>query len=850
MPALINGCGTRYAGRKNLTVRYGACKSCGRHGALSSYDTRLCLTLLFIPLLPVAGKHIIDECASCRRHYVMKLREWETRRQLDISGGLEDFRQDPSVEKGMAAHAAMVGFREMEQAETLRRQLESMFPDSTRLQLYLASVDREHGQPDRADAAVERAFRLSPELPETRFAMAGAHRRAGRLDEARKLIDLLEQPGAGALHPLSELELLAYAFQNASRHQPAYDLLRHLVRELPGVAQHPGFRKNMRKSEKALGFGVTAMPKRDRSLKTLMADKNSRKYVLVGLAAVLIAGGMVIRNEYTRRHRTVTLVNGWKSPVKISVDGGPAVTVAPGKIEEVTVREGNHRAEVSGAVTEGIDFQVETGYAERWSKSPAFVLNPGGAVPLEFVKATYSASSPVPDFAYAIGKRFSRYDDIDYLFRDLPQTVSVKRSQSKTLTGLTIAREEPGDLLAYVAGREGIPAALNAAETVLTLTPENEDALAAYRSFVRNDADQKRVLGFLEKGLALRPVPVRGFRAWQDLHLTRVEKEAALNTCQDLLRAEPENADLLYLTGRAMPEETEAVPLYEKARRLAPENPWPAFALGYLKMEQGRWPEARDLLAKADALLPGDGRFSSTLAEVRLGCGEGADMARELAKADRYDAGAQFLRLRALAAAGDREQGETVRKKILEDLTSQRVDADVTRSISNHWFYMSGQFEELAKRIRKDQTPSGKAARVWLDLQNGDLPAAALSIKAAHEDDNPLVHMALWVAAGLAAHEEEAAGNQETVVADLKETGGSGMKAADLILKKTDITLEELEDIYLEPVQKALLCAGLIPSHPGQREFLATQARLYNADLRFPAALVTKAIGGTSVPPP
>ncbi len=49
MPTLVNGCGTRYAGRANVEHHPGICDGCGHSGAMANFDTRLWLTLVFVP---------------------------------------------------------------------------------------------------------------------------------------------------------------------------------------------------------------------------------------------------------------------------------------------------------------------------------------------------------------------------------------------------------------------------------------------------------------------------------------------------------------------------------------------------------------------------------------------------------------------------------------------------------------------------------------------------------------------------------------------------------------------------------------------------------------------------------
>src|SRR5262245_44832200 len=97
MPTTYNGIGTHYYGKSNLDTRVHNCPQCGHHTTLSSYDTRLWFVVVFLPVIPLARKRIIDDCAACRRHYAVDLEKWRTMSQLEISGADEQYRATPTA---------------------------------------------------------------------------------------------------------------------------------------------------------------------------------------------------------------------------------------------------------------------------------------------------------------------------------------------------------------------------------------------------------------------------------------------------------------------------------------------------------------------------------------------------------------------------------------------------------------------------------------------------------------------------------------------------------------------------------------------------------------------------------
>src|SRR4028119_1915496 len=116
MPTTYNGIGTHYYGKKNRSERTAACGFCHRVGNLQSYDTRLWFVIVFIPVIPLGRKRIIDLCPHCTRHMAADADSYEQARQLQTSGSLERFRREPSPEAALEAHGQLLAFHDHEQA--------------------------------------------------------------------------------------------------------------------------------------------------------------------------------------------------------------------------------------------------------------------------------------------------------------------------------------------------------------------------------------------------------------------------------------------------------------------------------------------------------------------------------------------------------------------------------------------------------------------------------------------------------------------------------------------------------------------------------------------------------------
>src|SRR6266568_4665888 len=200
-------------------------------GWVSRLDALVALlwfVILFIPVIPLGRKRIIDRCPACSRHYVIDLRKWETAKQLEISGALEKFRSNPAPDTAIEAHRQLLAYQQPAEAAELQKAMGEKFPDNVRVQAYLGAALTHLGKFTDAEPFFARALELRPDLPEARVGVACAHIRAKRLDEARRLVDFLEKPGAGQLYSLSPLEQLALAYQQAARHTEALALFGRL----------------------------------------------------------------------------------------------------------------------------------------------------------------------------------------------------------------------------------------------------------------------------------------------------------------------------------------------------------------------------------------------------------------------------------------------------------------------------------------------------------------------------------------------------------------------------------------------------------------------------------------------
>lgn len=856
MPVTYNGIGTHYYGKKNLQVRPATCRQCGRGVNLSSYDTRLWFVIFFIPIIPIGRKRIIDACPACRRHYVLDLGKWETAKQLEISGALEKFRSDPSPDSAIAAHRQLMAFHQLSEAADMQKMMVEKYPDNARVHAYLGAAWAEFGKYAESEAAYGRALALRPDMPEARIGMAEAHIRAKRLDEARKLLDILEKPGAAQLYSLGPLERLAIAYQQMGRHQEAMTLFGRLMAELPNISQHPAFRKLVKKSETALNQKTSILPKKRFSLKNLFKQPafgaggpsiSGRKFLIIlGASAVVICVAMVISNTMIRHRRKLYIANAYGGGLHLDISGIGPVRLNLG-ITEVKLPEGHYVASFSGPLQEEVNFDIRDSYFHRWFGKPVWLLNPGGAAILILHRAVYQVN-PVPGtYRLVYGKSFQLFPDIDHPFEALPQSVSIPSGTTQvTLTSLEFFEHAPVQAFYALEAERRKNEAADLAEWELRRSPGDKEMMEAYVSDLRRPEELKRWDNFLRSGLTNRPVQIEWHRNYQDLHQNQTDKKDLIALYDAMLQADPDSSALLYLRGRICDDDAESRSYFERSLKADPENAYPQYALAYDESALGHWDAAEQMLRKVAELRPTDRKFLEDWKTACIAVGR-YDAIKEKfetqLRKDPRDWKAAFSLCDVLVAEGQKAEAEQTILNVVRAVRYRAAEAAETirRAGMGRYYYAVGDFEALEKLGRAGQDDNDKSALIDALIEQGRMDEA-MRVYSMDKVVNPGMMLSVELGWRLAGKNQEA-DKWRTAAADgLRSSSAHGLRAADLLDGKTAPTQAALDDVQLPAQYKAILLAELAVTHPDQREMLGSLARRLNVDRSFPYHLINRAV--------
>ena len=342
MPSSVNGIGTTYYGKRDLETETGVCEFCQSQTTLSTYETTHFFIVIFIPIIPLGKKQIIDDCSVCRRHRVLPAHEWQRIREEAIDASstqLADKMDDP---KAAIEHLqTLTAFRQMDEARELATAIEGSHAEDFDVQFFLGAWNEKYGDATIADRCFDKAFEIDPKNPAALRAKAMGLMEKGQLDEAREMLQTMKPPSPhfdpGVFYQLGIL------YQAHERHGDAMEQFKIVSENSPEIARDKSFRKTVKKSEKATGVTAASI------LPGESIFSKAGFWWMAGAAALLAA--LIGGTFWTGANRTVYVVNANPTPITVSIDDGEQLTIGPSGRKKVKLSEGSHEVEISVSYT-------------------------------------------------------------------------------------------------------------------------------------------------------------------------------------------------------------------------------------------------------------------------------------------------------------------------------------------------------------------------------------------------------------------------------------------------------------------------------------------------------------------
>jgi tetratricopeptide (TPR) repeat protein len=782
MPYTLNGIGTRYYGRRNASQANGTCQSCNRWVALSSYDTRECFCVLFIPLIPLRRYRIQNDCASCRRHYRVPLDAFQQQLQATADPLRQAVRCSPrQPDAHLELVRALIRFGVLVDAEQAAIDAVTQLPNDVPLNLLAGGLAAARGDHAAATPFYRRAASAAPQDPAARVALGGNLLDLHLFDEAARELEAARQ-----LDPNDRvvLSLLALCYESLSRWGEALDLLERVRSGDAAAASDDDLLARIRKCKQALSD-----PRSDD------ARRAGRRWrpalLLVGGLVVALVGGAAAVAYWQQTHVPVWFDNGLAVPVSVTVDGD-AFTLPPGPPLERRLPPGTHAVVVSTDRGELERHQAEVVRPPLWlalDSSDFYVYNVAEAHVYRQETVAYSSNPGLRSHSEVfIGfERFHHYTGIDYVFAPPPSSVSVSSSVSVTSkASLTVASDVDYNGLASMRYAEGQrEEAEKAVRKALALVPCHANAHRNMITLLRITDRAEEAVSDAQRWIAECPdAGVEAHRAYQDAVLQGGGRARLVAEYAERQAQRPSDAVSHYLLGRVMDDPERSMTEHREAIRLDPRLPWAYVALAYNLMALERYPEAAAALTEVLKNPAHDPTTPYLYAVAAVGAGGVEDAAKRLPPVARTHAdyesvwNARWLLALALrqwpaanallqerSASGDSspEEKQEIWSRRVELLRAQRLFSDVDPLLSSPASPKPQaaiiRFERLMEEGRYAE------AAAWFDQALAKEPAA------------PSIYR-LYAAAGLLLAGERRVAF-ERLQAAVAEGGGSAGKDVD-----------------------------------------------------------------------
>ncbi len=840
MPMTINGIGTHYYGRRNLQSRPGVCGPCGREVMLRSYETRLWFVVLFIPIIPLGRKQIIDECSRCSRHRAIPLEQWEKLKEEVVEESRRHAETVPGDVQAALDHLrAVASLKAPQEALRTAQEVLARFGHRADVQMAAGSCYDDFGMVREATDCFERALAIDPGDPDARWAVALGRIERGDLDDARQLLDWIDRDGRR--NTARARVLLARALQKQGRHEDALDAFREALKRAPSLARDGQVRKAVRASE---GLALGAEP-------VLPAAPFWRRpAVLVSGILGLAALGVFGVNQFIASQRPLHVVNGLVIPATVRLDGRKPLALAPGEVRKVHCGEGRHEAVVTltGGEPETVEFDVKTGWFARFYRRPTFVLNVGGAALIAWEDVIYSDRPGDPDVPYELycGEAFLAFDHVHYPFTDPPREIEYGGPGDIRKSHLFVVEQvDPVDAL-NAASEDLSPEAIERfVRSHLTARPDSDALLRYYAAILSGSGRRDELRTFLEPRLDDRPIRIEWHRHYQEACDASDRWNGLAAMYDRWLGREPGNAALLYLRGRLIEDPDEAMSYHERAMAADPSSPYPHLAKAWHLRSAGDFAGARRAMERACRLRPDDPQMRAQLNADRLALGEIDALVDEIRRERReapllWPSHARLLEL--LIAKGDlagarrqhRVYVDHVRKEMQGDPLQLALNSEV------HLLALEGRYEACLKKLAGlSDTGLVEKAAFRCRLELGQLDAAE---EAVSESGDPYALLTVSVARHLAGQRERAAVCRRRAAKALADGDRYVRRLRALLAENARPAAADLRACSADPLGKALTAVALAQAHPDRRESFLDLAETFNARPLYPHALLKRAV--------
>ncbi|HVT04385.1 MAG TPA: tetratricopeptide repeat protein [Thermoanaerobaculia bacterium] len=648
MPYTLNGIGTRYYGRKNTSVVRGDCEFCKRPAQLSSFDTRECFCILYIPFIPLGKYRIQSQCSSCRRHYRIPFAAFQS--QVDgMLGPLRAAvqRAPRDLKARLELIDTLIGMRMTTEAEREAIDAATALPAESVLHLRAGYLLAARGSSAAATEWYRKAVAADPKSADARRSYGSQLFDRGQLEEAaRELEESRRIDGSN----LRTTFLLAEAYYGLKRWPQALQTYEQLASSDPSLTSDKGILRELRDCKMALGYPLSdAERKAGRNWWPFGKSKPGHlkpaknpgdtnwKRIGLGLAilvTVLVGGGFAYAS-WLQKHVDIYFDNGVNKTLTASIDG-VSFALPSGSPVSASTGPGQHVIRILDAKsgTEVENYKATIPSESMWDALFAhrfFVYNVAGAHIYRRQVIGYAPQESDRTYEEHViaFDRFIPQTSVDYVFTTPPESIDMSSSASREeKVAFNVADDLDYNKLGNQSFQDG---KWNDAEKAFRFAVLLDPCGIGQRNLVQmlslKDADA--AASQARTWIVSCPSSVNAHRSYQDAMVAGGKQKAVFAEYAARVVSQPQDAASHYLYGRLLEETGQSGAQYREALRLDPKFSWAHFALGYNELELEHDLAAAEEMAAALRLLSHDRSMIGPYAMAAAAAGR-TDEARAL----------------------------------------------------------------------------------------------------------------------------------------------------------------------------------------------------------------------------
>jgi tetratricopeptide (TPR) repeat protein len=844
MPTVYNGVGTWYYGKRNFYQRPGTCPYCHKDVILSSYDTSKFFVFLFVPIIPLGKKRIIDCCPSCRKLRLMPLKQWQMEKDKELSeskGNYEKQPKDPSAARELIER--LVAFQQEQEFQEIADGVRQNFSNNAEVLNLLADAYNYFGKYEEAEQLYKDSLLVEHNVGVAE-ALAFCLIKQNKPEEATKhLLHIIKDRVA---EKASYLILLAEGFQAVGNHFEALDILDRAADIEPKLKKDKDFKKTRKVSQK---YQHTNKPITKKS--TLFSGKQSvskhafsawHVWLVASIIVLILLGIYLFTARMEGKNREVYFVSGLSRPYQIRVNG-ISRTLEPLGWFRMNTGEGEIVVEVEDELIGNMQqkYMIKTPILLRPFLDRIFLINPDSLALVYWQKIFYiteGRDAPDDEDEIYMGQTSYSFDDIDYVFQPFPPKitlVNVQKEAKKRVSLLSDVVSDPWEIATVVSGIYSEGETVEFIKKHLLYEPLLEQYLYSFYSMV----DPNEFIEVIEPSLKARPIRINWHRMYQEAKEKTNSDYDLVSEYRKFLAEDPEDSALQYLLGRIVRDNSESIELFSKSVSGDDPCPYGYYALAYQRLSIAEFDEALEFARQAVSIGSEELNFRGNLRSALLATGR-YDELIGLIKEERKNAPTLFTwvqeEIDVLLIKGEDKKAQ----EILEDwlaTVAVTMDEDMKNILRKNMraraAYLMGDLREHAALTEKLEDPNEK---LYADISCGRDIDEQLINELNIQD--PYIYLFLYMATKQSGETELADKYLSKGVKLLSKLGREERYLSECLEGKQTAVPEKICSMSFEYRSKAIILTVLGVRYPEQREPYFQLAEKLNFDKRFPYLLL------------